>query len=354
MQRRALLRLGLSATATSLASALPGRRCLAAANLAPPPLQRGVALGLFCEDPMWSYRELLTEIRDLGATHVSLTVAYYQQHGGSTRIYSHPRFTAPDYAVIRTIREAHALGLQVLLFPILRLESPRSDREWRGTLSPEKPEVWWASYEALMLRLAQLAARERVEVLSIGSEQSTLDVAPLHARWARLVSTLQRHYHGLLTYSGNWDHYANVGLYDLVDLVGMCAYFPLASEGYKPPAKPEDLAAAWRKKRQELETFAQGLGKPLLLTEVGYLSQRGGAAWPWREGSAEPIDLEDQRRCYAAFAEAWAGSKTLRGVYFWNYYGWGGQISSGYTPRHKPASDEIIRYFISEEHRPAR
>ena len=90
-----------------------------------------------------------------------------------------------------------------------------------------------------MLRLAQLAARERVEVLSIGSEQSTLDVAPLHARWARLVSTLQRHYHGLLTYSGNWDHYANVGLYDLVDLVGMCAYFPLASGATNRPPDPK-------------------------------------------------------------------------------------------------------------------
>jgi hypothetical protein len=355
MRRRQALGLGLATAASGLlGSRLSTRRGEAAHIPGPSPLQRGVALGLFCEDPLWSYRELLAEIRDLGASHVSLTVAYYQQHGGSTRIYAHPRFTAPDYAVVRTIREAHALGLQVMLFPILRLEAPRSDREWRGTLTPENPEAWWASYEALLIHLGKLAAREHVEVLSVGSEQSTLDTPPHHARWTRLVTALRRSYSGLLTYSGNWDHYSDVGLYDLVDLAGLCAYFPLARDGYPPPANPEELAATWRKKREELERLAERLDKPLLLTEVGYLSQRGAAAWPWREGATAAVDLEDQRRCYAAFASVWAGSRRLRGVYFWYYYGWGGQVSGGYTPRHKPASDEIVRYFIAEENRPAR
>jgi hypothetical protein len=353
MRRRQVLRLGLAA-AGGLATVLPTRPSPAAHIPGPQPLQRGIALGLFCEDPLWSYRDLLAEIRDLGATHVSLTVAYYQQHAGSSRIYSHPRFTAPDAAIVRTIREAHALGLQVLLFPILRLESPRNDREWRGTLAPEDPEAWWASYESLLIHVGKLAARERVAVLSVGSEQSTLDTAAHHPHWARLVTALRKTYPGLLTYSGNWDHYADVGLYDLVDLAGMCAYFPLARQGYTPPAKQEDLVAAWRRKREDLEGFAAHLDKPLLLTEVGYLSLRGAAAWPWREGASGEIDLEDQRRCYAAFAEAWTGSRRLRGVYFWNYYGWGGRVSGGYTPRHKPASDEIVRYFIAEEFRPAR
>ena len=72
-----------------------------------------------------------------------------------------------------------------------------------------------------------------------------------------------------------------------------------------------------------------------------------------QEGASEPIDLEDQRRCYQAFAEVWTGAAALRGVYFWNYYGWGGRISRGYTPRHKPAGQEIERYFQAESARPA-
>ena len=51
---------------------------------------------------------------------------------------------------------------------------------------------------------------------------------------------------------------------------------------------------------------------------------------------------------------AGGGAAALRGVYFWNYYGWGGRVSRGYTPRHKPAAEEIERYFLSEAARPAR
>lgn len=318
------------------------------------PLQRGVALGLFHEDPLWSYAGLLKEIAQLGASHVALTVAYYQEHGGSTQIFSHPRFSPPDETVVRTIREAHAAGLQVMVFPIVRLLHPRSDSEWRGTLKPESLPAWWHSYEQTLLSLAALCQRSKVAVLSVGSELSTLDTPPHHAQWQHLVAAVRKQYRGLLTYSGNWDHYQQVGLYDLLDLAGMCAYFPLASRLDVGPVPVEKMTAAWQKKRVELEQFAQGLKRPLLLTEVGYLSQRGAAAWPWEEGAQKPVDLEEQRRCYQAFADAWAGSELLRGVYFWNYYGWGGRASIGYTPRHKPAAEEMERYFLREAARPAR
>ena len=101
MRRRAFLSLPLL---PALAAAQPRGAATTA-----PPLQRGIALGLFSEDPLWSYGELLREIREIGATHVALTVAYYQQHAGSSAIYVHPRFTAPDFAIVRTIREAAAI-----------------------------------------------------------------------------------------------------------------------------------------------------------------------------------------------------------------------------------------------------
>lgn len=318
------------------------------------PLQRGMALGLFHEDPLWSYAGLLREIKDLGTTHVSLTLAYYQEHAGSTTLYAHPRFSAPDETLRRTVRAAHALGLSVMIFPIVRLESPRSLSEWRGTLKPQDPAAWWQSYERLLLHLAELSAREKVALLCIGSELSTLDGAPERPRWQALVGAIRKVYRGLLTYSGNWDHYPQVGIYDLCDLPGLCAYFPLAGRADPTPVPLAKLTEVWQKRRADLEAFAAQLGKPLLLTEVGYLSQRGAAAFPWEEGAQGPVDLEEQRRCYQAFAATWAGSPALRGVYFWNYYGWGGRVSRGYTPRHKPAADEIERYFLSEAQRPAR
>jgi len=77
---------------------------------------------------------------------------------------------------------------------------------------------------------------------------------------------------------------------------------------------------------------------------------RGGIA---NEAAAIAANIGAQAD-WQAFADAWAGSELLRGVYFWNYYGWGGRASIGYTPRHKPAAEEMERYFLREAARPAR
>jgi hypothetical protein len=169
---------------------------------APRKLERGVALGLFHEDPLWSYRGLLKELADLSASHVSLVPAYYQEHAGSTEIGSHPRFSVPDETIRRTISEAHALGLQVLLFPIVRLAQPRRDSEWRGTLQPSDRKAWWQSYERLTLHLAKLAQQHKVAQFSVGSELSTLDGERDRPDWERLVGKVRGLYQGRLTYSG--------------------------------------------------------------------------------------------------------------------------------------------------------
>jgi hypothetical protein len=316
--------------------AIPVRALVLVALLAAPAFafERGVALGLFAEDPGWSYGALLDEIKQLGADHVELVVAWYQRDGASVEIGDHPRYSPPEEAVRRTIREAHARGLSVLLFPIVRLWSPRAG-EWRGTLQPRDRAAWFLSYKNKLVALARLAAEEKVASLSIGSELSTLDGAGDRAAWAMLVAEVRRRFSGALVYSGNWDHVREVALYDLVDRVGLCAYFPLG----------DDPLRAWQGLRAELTALARG--RPIVFTEIGYLSQRGAAAWPWNEGAREPVDLEEQRRCYAAFCRTWrdAPDATLAGAYFWNWYGWGGATSRGYTPRGKPAAQEIRKFF---------
>ena len=304
--------------------------------------QKGLALGLFSEDAGWSYRPLLSEIAAQGADHVELVVPWYIHDFNATQVYEHPRFSPPMATVLRTVREAQQLGLRVLLFPIVRLEVQRNSHEWRGNYHPREPVKFFASYERMLLELARLAEREHVAVLSVGSELSRLDGEP--ALWEGLIARVRRVYHGQITYSGNWDHYQQVKIYPLVDYAGVCAYFSLAPDGQV--ATLDQLTARWHELRAELETWSKKLGRPLLLTEVGYLSQRGAAAWPWAEGATKPVDLDEQERCYRAFCATWCdASPQLAGVYFWNWYGWGGASSRGYTPRGKPASQVIQQFF---------
>ena len=306
---------------------------------------RGVALGLFAEDAGWSYRPLLDEIAAAGADQVELVVPWYQHDASSTAIVDHPRSTPPPTAIVAAIRGARAAGLAVTLFPIVRLSAPRGPDEWRGTLQPTDRAAWWRSYRARLVELARLAAQERVAVLSIGSELSTLDGAADRQAWAATVVEVRRVFRGALLYSGNWDHFRDVAVYDLVDLVGLCGYFALVEPG--APATLDDLTRGWRDWRVELERFFGARGRPIVFTELGYRSIRGAAAAPWDEATPGIIDLDEQRRCYAAFRRVWRDAPADRfgGVYFWNWYGWGGPGSRGYTPRGKPALDELRAMF---------
>ena len=82
-----------------------------------------------------------------------------------------------------------------------------------------------------------------------------------------------------------------------------------------------------------------------IFTEVGYPSLDGGAVNPWDYTQVTAVDLEEQRRAFSAFIKSWNGVEQLGGVFFWDWYGKGGAKDRRYTPRGKPAADEIKRWF---------
>jgi hypothetical protein len=134
-----------------------------------------------------------------------------------------------------------------------------------------------------------------------------------------------------------------VRIWHLVDRAGLSAYFQLI--GPEEPATPARLSQAWRRLRQRILAWREGIGKPLVFTELGYHSQRGTAALPWNEDANEPLGLQEQADCYRAFIAAWDGTPQLEGTYFWNWFGWGGPLSREYCPRGKPAALAICRWY---------
>ena len=118
----------------------------------------GVALGLFAEDASWSYRPLLAEIVAAGADHVALVVPLYQTDGAADDIVDtrasrrRPRRSSPPSAT--PARD----GLEVTLFPIVRLSAPRTPGEWRGTLAPRDRAAWFAQLRRSLVELAGVAA----------------------------------------------------------------------------------------------------------------------------------------------------------------------------------------------------
>jgi hypothetical protein len=337
----ALTALGSSNGPTPSAPHLPGTAALPPLGMPPPPAppterERGVALGLFAEDVSFSYRPLLAEIVALGATHVALVVPLYQTDGGSDELALDSRFSPTLETVAETARLARRDGLEVTIFPIVRLAAARPG-EWRGTLAPHDRDAWFQSYGDALGDLAGVAATTGAKRLVVGSELSTLD-GDL-ARWRPLLDKVRAVFNGKLVYSANWDHYKKAALFDLVDEEGISGYFNL-----REATAPDDDATAeagWRRVRQELEAWRAGRTSPFIFTELGYRSRAGATAAPWDEGPGGKPDPDEQRRGFAAFRRAWTGSATLDGVYIWNWYGYGGPATVGYTPRGKPAEAEV-------------
>lgn len=307
------------------------------------PKQRGVALGLFAEDVSFSYAPLLREIAALGATHVALVVPLYQTHGGSTQLRLHTRLSPSLETIADTIREAQRMELEVTLFPIVRLSSPRTPNEWRGTLEPADRDAWFASYGQWVGDLASLATLTGATRLVIGSELSTLD-GDL-PRWKKLIELVRAVYSGTLVYSSNWDHYQDARLFELVDELGVVGYFDLRRAA--DPSDVQALATRWRQVGRQLESNLARFGKPFVFTEVGYRSRTGSTAAPWDENQGGTPDLEEQRRGFEAFRLAWTApgsphpSFPLDGLYVWNWYGYGGPGTTSYTPRGKPAAQTV-------------
>jgi len=309
------------------------------------PAQRGVALGLFAEDVSFSYAPLLDEIVGLGASHVALVVPLYQTHAASTHLRLHTRFSPTLETIADTIRQAKRSGLEVTLFPIVRLSNPRTPEEWRGTLQPANRDAWFASYCEHLGDLASLANLTGATRLVLGSELSTLD-GDLD-RWRHIIKLIRAVYSGTLVYSANWDHYRDARLFELVDEIGVVAYFKL-----REPNGPSDvpaLTAGWRRLRREIETDLDKYDKPFIFTEVGYRSRAGATAAPWDENPGGAPDLDEQRRGFEAFRQAWTTDfprPRLDGLYVWNWYGYGGPGTISYTPRGKPAAATVRQILL--------
>ncbi len=313
---------------------------LAASATAAPPLERGVGLGLFASDADYDYGPMLGEIADVGASHVVLVWVWWQRDPRATTIAPIPSWSATEDQVTRTIRQARARGQHVTMFPIVRL-SHGAPGEWRGKIAPVDEEAWWSSYGAYVARAAQLARDAGAQRLCVGSELLTRET--MRGRWLELIDRVRVSAPDLeLMYSANWDHFRVVSFWDAVDVVGMTAYFELTRD---PTPSVEALVGAWGPIRADLERWSAEIDRPIVITEVGYPSIDGGAAWPWDETRKAAIDLDEQTAAYRAFVRAWAGAERLRGVYWWNWFGWGGPTDGNYTPRGKPAAGVIRGWY---------
>ena len=111
----------------------------------------------------------------------------------------------------------------------------------------------------------------------------------LDTHWRRLIAEVRQVYRGKLTYAANFDQYHQVGFWDVLDFMGINAYFKLRSEIPGPGEKDRLyplLVAGWRGVLGDLELFRRQQKlekKPVLFTEMGFTRRALSTLEPWSD-----------------------------------------------------------------------
>jgi glycosyl hydrolase family 113 len=283
----------------------------------------------------------LEALKATGTDHVAILVTWYQTNCWSGDI-KRMGTTPSDEAVVHAIRKAHELGMKVMLKPHLDLID-KSDGSWRGEISCLKEsawESWFNSYTDFIMHYVEIAKKEKVELICVGTELSTAATTKGYF-WKVLIRKIRKQYSGLLTYAAHWDRYQDIRFWDALDYVGINAYFPL-SEEMSPTY--DQLKDGWTKWVIEMEEFQARVQKPIIFPEIGCNSCDGAAIRPWEHAPRREINLELQANYYKVLMDIFFEKEWFYGQYWWYWEtnsSMGGSLNRSFTPQNKPAEKVV-------------
>ncbi|MGA8612249.1 MAG: hypothetical protein WB760_11120 [Xanthobacteraceae bacterium] len=178
----------------------------------------------------------------------------------------------PDEELRAAIRDAHELGLAVLVKPHVWV--PQS---WAGAVVMNSDASWcqwFANYRTELDRIAHIAEQEHAEALAVGTELAKTSQRP---EWDALISSARGIYSGRLFYvAHNMEEAEMVPFWHSLDAVGVSLYPPLGADDDRLGRRTKMDAIADR-----LDALAARTGKSIIVGEIGLRSAQDAAARPW-------------------------------------------------------------------------
>lgn len=303
----------------------------------------------------------LDEAQRMGAGWVSLTPfgRVWDLAPGGIALDFEASFAQNRRNVLAAVKQAHALGLRVLLVPHLWVETGG----WRGEIDPGTPEGWaqWArAYEGFVLQWARVANEAQVDMLAVGIELGSWLTSTHASSFLPIIEKIRRRYSGLLTYAGNWDDIERTVILGELDAIGVNAFYPLAEhEG----AGWEELLAGGESVAERVKALALTWQKPVLFTEFGYTNRTDPALrpWEWPEHlQAVRVDQQAQASAYLALLAPLIEEPWFAGFFAWRLFSNPEDVSQeaewGFSPRGKQAElvlrDALAAHWAMDGARP--
>lgn len=219
---------------------------------------------------------------------------------------------------------------------------------YTGFIEMQSEEDWVKfeeKYREFALFYAQMAQDLDIEVFCIGTELEKFVVTRPNF-WRSLIEEIREVYSGQLTYASNWDEYKRVGFWDLLDFIGVDAYFPVSDK--QLPTK-EDFINGWQEHITTLENFSETHQKSFVFTEYGYRSMEYCGKEPWDSGNGYGTNMEAQVNAYNGFFESVYQEEWMKGGFIWKWFtdhpNSGGTSNNRFTMQNKPAQEVLKDHF---------
>lgn len=272
----------------------------------------------------------LSRLRETGATTVAL-VPFMQMRGPMAEGVSRSE-AVTDEQLIAGIRKVKETGFRVVLKPQILVAN-----SWAGEVRQQNEiawKRWFESYSSELLHYAEIAAKENVEILVVGTE---LKQTGQRREWRQLIADLRRIFPGKLTYAAhNSEGVADYDFWDQLDLVSVTMYPPLGAEVSREGMRLKIVAAL-----DTLEKQQRRIGKDVLIAEVGVASMSGGQATPWQvPAHGVSSDVEMQAMVLDEWLSESGRRDWIKGLLIWNWFSdpyAGGRSDTDFTVQNKPA-----------------
>jgi len=224
---------------------------------------------------------------------------------------------------------------------------------WKGEFTGDivmKTEKDWEilekTYTDFALTYAKLAQETNAEIYCIGTELEEF-VKNRPEYWKGLIGKIRQVYQGKLTYAANWDEYTRTPFWDILDYIGVDAYFPLSEE--QKPSK-EQMQNGWQKWKAKLLEVSEKNKHPILFTEFGYRSMDYTAKKPWLvDRNQMDVNLGAQGDALQALFDEFWNEHWFAGGFVWKWFihhnDVGGSEDNRFTPQNKPAEDVIRSHY---------
>ena len=277
------------------------------------------------------------------AQWIELPINFYQATTTSTAVIS-ARYTTTPQSVYEGIRAAKAMGYRVFVVPLITVGL----NGWSGLIqfrTSALTRTWFASYWQALEPFASAAAAAGADQLAIGTELDNLAAVPA-APWAQLITEVHSVFPGALTYDMNFTSLARP-VYSwmrdpLLRYIGVSEYQPLTT--LRQRLDPSTISLLWGDEiAPNLDNYAAKLGKPLILSEIGYRNSADALYHPWEATTSAPADPQEQAAAYDAALRNVVSDQFIQGIYIWAW------SLPPFEPNWLPAADVLHHWYTDPQ-----